>query len=129
MPARTWTLLQITGNSVFKTLVKTPGDLYLYFTDANTVAQHADYNIDLQDKPDIMPINYNSQGQFCARGHLTPNGDFSDPVERERTYVTTNIAPQWQPFNGGNWAVLEKNIRTCATLTSNNLFVFTGTSK
>ena len=118
-------MLQITGNSVFKT----PGDLYLYFTDPNTIAQHADYNTDLQDRPAIMPINYNSQGQFCARGHLTPNGDFSDALKRERTYVTTNIAPQWQPFNGGNWAVLEKNIRTCATLTSNNLFVFTGTSK
>ncbi|KAJ7374445.1 hypothetical protein OS493_007551 [Desmophyllum pertusum] len=53
--------------------------------------------------------NYNQQKQqFFARGHLTPNADFNTDAEREYTMITTNIAPQWQLFNAGNWANLEK---------------------
>ena len=73
--------------------------------------------------------NYNQQLQhFCSRGHLTPNADFADPEEREYTMVTTNIAPQWQAFNGGNWAVLETLMRGFATDENHVLYVFTGTS-
>ena len=108
---------------------------YLYITvpdkvppqPSNDIALHSDYKTDYQDNLDI---NFSLRDdQFCARGHLTPNADFSNRSDRERTYVTTNIAPQWQPFNGGNWGVLERNIRGCATSTKDDLFVFTGTSK
>lgn len=103
-----------------------------YFTDLKTgqlsaeIALHGDYTINNQDN---LNINFNSvRNQFCARGHLTPNADFSDGNERARTYVTTNIAPQWQLFNGGNWQILETIIRGYATFTNNHLFVITGTS-
>ena len=49
--------------------------------------------------------------------------------ERELTMVNTNIAPQWQRFNGGNWAVLEGAVRTYAATMKRKLFVFTGTGK
>ena len=111
--------------------------LYLYFclyiTDpvtgqlSNEIALHGDYTINNQDN---LNINFNIvRNQFCARGHLTPNADFSDGNERARTYVTTNIAPQWQLFNGGNWQRLETIIRGYATSSKNHQFVITGTSK
>jgi len=72
--------------------------------------------------------NYDSQNQqFFARGHLTPNADFSKQEERELTMITTNIAPQWQRFNGGNWNNLETAMRLYANNTQRALYVFTGT--
>ena len=47
--------------------------------------------------------------------------------ERELTMVNTNIAPQWQRFNGGNWAVLEAAVRTYSARNNRELFIFTGT--
>lgn len=106
---------------------------YLYITDpvtgqpSNEIALHGDYSTNYQGD---LYINLNiSKNQFCARGHLTPNADFSDVYERWRTYVTTNIAPQWQLFNGGNWQRLETIIRDYANKWENHLFVITGTSK
>ena len=107
-------------------------NFYLYITDpvtrqpSNDIALHGDYNTDHQVN---LNINFNIVNQYCARGHLTPNTDFSDGDERERTYVTTNIAPQWQLFNGGNWQILETIIRGYANFSENHLFVITGTSK
>ena len=74
--------------------------------------------------------NHNvDQNQFLAKGHLTPNGDFRDDNnERSFTTITTNIAPQWQPFNVGNWAVLEAAVKAYAgKKPGRTLFVFTGT--
>lgn len=72
--------------------------------------------------------NYDSQKQqFFARGHLTPNADFNTDQERAFTMITTNIAPQWQLFNAGNWNNLEAAIRNYATQTNHALYVFTGT--
>jgi len=72
--------------------------------------------------------NYNSQNNFLAKGHLTPNGDFKDDnYERSFTYITTNIAPQWQPFNAGNWAKIESAVTTYAKNKGRTLYVFTGT--
>lgn len=74
--------------------------------------------------------NYNGQNQqFFARGHLTPNADFNTEEERELTMITTNIAPQWQRFNAGNWNNLETAIRQYATNNQQALYVFTGTGR
>ena len=74
--------------------------------------------------------NYNGQKQqFFARGHLTPNADFNTEGERELTMITTNIAPQWQRFNAGNWNNLETAIRQYATNNLQALYVFTGTGR
>lgn len=40
--------------------------------------------------------NFDIQRQFfCAKGHLTPNADFTNDDQRSLTMITTNIAPQW----------------------------------
>ena len=84
----------------------------------------ADY--DPYDQRDLFD-NYNIEKQyFCAKGHLTPNADFSTEDERYLTMITTNIAPQWQKFNSVNWAELERGVRTCAETNRRNLYVFTG---
>lgn len=67
---------------------------------------------------------------YLGRGHLTPAGDFKDTNnERSFTYVLTNIAPQWQPLNMGNWVAVEKAIRNYAksTLAGKTLYIVTGT--
>lgn len=82
------------------------------------------------DKQKGKFANFNSlQNQFLARGHLTPNGDFSKKFyENSFTYVTTNIAPQWQPFNMGNWAVVETTVQKYANQKQGRtVYVFTGT--
>ena len=71
--------------------------------------------------------NYNIANQYyCARGHLTPNADFTREEERWLTMITTNIAPQWQKFNSLNWALLEAAVRNYATRANRNVYVFTG---
>ena len=63
-----------------------------------------------------------------SRGHLTPDGDFSSEAGADSlTYTTTNCAPQWQPFNGGNWAKLEEGLRKYSKQKKRNLFIVTGT--
>lgn len=72
--------------------------------------------------------NYDSnKQQFFSRGHLTPNGDFATDQERSYTMKTTNIAPQWQRFNNGNWKHLKAAVRKYASNTGHALYVFTGT--
>ncbi|KAJ7374446.1 hypothetical protein OS493_007552 [Desmophyllum pertusum] len=88
-------------------------------------ATDEDYRTELQRG---LYGNYNLQSQqFFARGHLTPKADFTTDEERAYTMITTNIAPQWQLFNGGNWENLEKALRKYATQTNHVLYVFTGT--
>ncbi|XP_015752877.1 PREDICTED: uncharacterized protein LOC107332657 isoform X1 [Acropora digitifera] len=57
---------------------------------AGQVASDADYRHYPQDFP-----NYSSAYNLVlARGHLTPDGDFSSGAD-SLTYTTTNCAPQW----------------------------------
>ncbi|KXJ26721.1 hypothetical protein AC249_AIPGENE9314 [Exaiptasia diaphana] len=87
------------------------------------------------NQKDLFP-NYNSDcntGRFCARGHLTPNSDFATSEERIETFINTNIAPQWQLFNGGNWAKVEEAVREYNAGQSDKqhkhlLYIFTGTA-
>ncbi|XP_068674111.1 uncharacterized protein [Montipora foliosa] len=73
--------------------------------------------------------NYSSAYNLVlARGHLSPDGDFSkDNGEFYVTYTTTNCAPQWQPFNGCNWQNLEEAIRRYSRANNRTLYIFTGT--
>jgi len=90
------------------------------------VALDQDYEpYDQKGKFDNCDVGKN---QFLARGHLSPNGDFSKKDgENSFTYVTTNIAPQWQSFNMGNWVVVETAVQKYANQKGRTLYVFTGT--
>jgi len=89
--------------------------------------QSSTKDYETQAQNGLFPNFDEKKNQFCSRGHLTPNADFKDKAERELTMVNTNIAPQWQPFNGGNWAGVEDAVRKYAEANKRQLYVFTGT--
>ena len=66
---------------------------------------------------------------FCSRGHLVPSGAFNTKDERDLTFMMTNVAPHWQPFNGGNWASVERAVKDYATFVGYGVYVLTGTGK
>ena len=66
---------------------------------------------------------------FCSRGHLTPSAAFETEAERDLTFKMTNVAPQWQEFNGGNWARVEDAVKKYVQAKRTKLYVFTGTGK
>ncbi len=41
--------------------------------------------------------------------------------------VNTNVAPQWQMFNSGNWARVEAAVVSYVQKNKRNLYVVTGT--
>ena len=51
----------------------------------------------------------------------------SKKVERRMTFINTNVAPQWQPFNKGNWRQMENAITAYVDKTRKPAYVFTGT--
>ncbi|KAK3730781.1 hypothetical protein QZH41_009244 [Actinostola sp. cb2023] len=72
--------------------------------------------------------NYSTgNSSYCSRGHYVPNGDFDTQPERNLTFISTNIAPQWQLFNGGNWANVEAAVRAYTARVDHDIYVFTGT--
>lgn len=62
---------------------------------------------------------------YFARGHLTPNADFTTNDDQKTTYELINAVPQWQSINQANWRTLETNIRTFSE--NAKLNVYTGT--
>jgi DNA/RNA endonuclease G (NUC1) len=43
--------------------------------------------------------------------------------------IVTNAAPQWQKFNGNNWARIEDAVKDSAKAKNTQLYVFTGTGR
>jgi len=68
-----------------------------------------------------------SEGLYLARGHLTPSGDLLYRNWQEVTYMYSNVVPQWQVVNNGNWKDVEDAVRSWAKLRKSSLHVFTGT--
>ncbi|XP_059479957.1 uncharacterized protein LOC132199336 [Neocloeon triangulifer] len=64
---------------------------------------------------------------FLSRGHLAANADFVYGAFQRSTFYFLNVAPQWQTFNGANWAQIEDSARDFAALQGNDLVVYTGT--
>lgn len=86
-------------------------------------------------------------GNYLAIGHLAPTGDEIFNSWRTAAFSLANAIPQWQVINirylmiaylfttlryiqlnnGGNWALLEQNIRELAMGNKTEFFVITGT--
>jgi len=64
---------------------------------------------------------------FLSRGHLAANADFVYGSAQRATFWFLNVAPQWQTFNGANWAQIEDSARDFAATNGNDLVVYTGT--
>jgi len=68
-----------------------------------------------------------SEGLYLARGHLTPSGDLLYRNWQEVTYMYSNVVPQWQVVNNGNWREVEEAVRNRAKAKKSTFQVFTGT--
>lgn len=51
---------------------------------------------------------YITNRQFMSRGHLAAKSDYVFATGQRSTFYFINAAPQWQPFNAGNWNSLEQ---------------------
>lgn len=70
---------------------------------------------------------YVTNSQFLSRGHLAAKTDFIFATGQRATFYFINIAPQWQPFNAGNWNWLEQNLRSRIAEAGYNTRIYTGT--
>lgn len=64
---------------------------------------------------------------FLSRGHLAARSDFIFGLQQQGTFYFTNAAPQWQTFNGGNWAILEANLKRYVDSQNMEIEIYTGT--
>ncbi|XP_050342230.1 uncharacterized protein LOC126768260 [Nymphalis io] len=74
-----------------------------------------------------MVGRYITSTQFLARGHLTAKSDHVFASAQRSTFFFINAAPQWQPFNAGNWNNLEQNLRRRIGVAGYNTVIYTGT--
>ncbi|CAG9792043.1 unnamed protein product [Diatraea saccharalis] len=74
-----------------------------------------------------MADRYVTSTQFLARGHLTAKSDFVFATAQRASFYFINAAPQWQPFNAGNWNWLEQNLRARIGQAGYNTVIYTGT--
>ncbi|XP_059061998.1 uncharacterized protein LOC131854846 isoform X1 [Achroia grisella] len=70
---------------------------------------------------------YVTSHQFLTRGHLAAKTDFIYATGQSSSFYFINAAPQWQPFNAGNWNWLEQNLRKRIGQAGYNTIVYTGT--
>ncbi|XP_017043009.1 uncharacterized protein LOC108089339 [Drosophila ficusphila] len=66
-------------------------------------------------------------GLFLARGHLAAKADLIFASQQRSSFNYVNVAPQWQSFNGGQWAVLEDSTRRYVARSGISATVYTGT--
>lgn len=64
---------------------------------------------------------------FMARGHLMAKSDNILGNQQRATFYYINVAPQWQPFNAGNWATVEIVVREYVSQQKLHAEVYTGT--
>ncbi|XP_057668891.1 uncharacterized protein LOC130901478 [Diorhabda carinulata] len=69
----------------------------------------------------------NNQSYVLSKGHLAAKGDFVYAAEQISTFRYTNVAPQWETFNGNNWASTERDARAYAQSNKIDLQIWTGT--
>lgn len=91
------------------------------FTQKNQREQAA---ILLQGKHEHL---FDNNTLFLARGHLAAKADFIYGNQQRATFNFFNVAPQWQAFNGGQWAALEDEVRKFAAKSQLSLDCYTGT--
>ncbi|XP_034481983.1 uncharacterized protein LOC117787545 isoform X2 [Drosophila innubila] len=60
---------------------------------------------------DASPYFNYTEDRFLARGHLIAKSDLIFGAMQMSTFLFINVAPQWQSFNGGNWARVESSVR------------------
>lgn len=67
-----------------------------------------------------------TSSSFMARGHMSPDADGIFRSWQFTTYFFTNVVPQWQVINAGNWLRVENAARTIATNMQEDLVIING---
>ncbi|KAH8270596.1 hypothetical protein KR018_012099, partial [Drosophila ironensis] len=63
---------------------------------------------------------------FLSRGHLAAKADLIFASQQRSTFNYVNVAPQWQSFNGGQWANLEDSTRRFLAKSGISVTAYTG---
>ena len=82
---------------------------------ANNVTRFDDFREDEEIPQAYRSTLRNYSGSGYARGHLCPSADrLANEEQQSLTYLLSNIQPQWQEHNGGQWMYLEGDVRKWA---------------
>ena len=82
----------------------------------------------LLNEDDVITKYYDpGDGLYLARGHLAPKGDLLYTDWQEASYMYSNVVPQWQRINNGNWKTVEEGVRSSARRRGHTFNVYTGT--
>ncbi|XP_026474343.1 uncharacterized protein LOC113378043 [Ctenocephalides felis] len=63
---------------------------------------------------------------FLARGHMSPDADFTFAIWQYATYFYVNVCPQWQAVNAGNWLRVENLARKLGSSRGEDLTIYSG---
>lgn len=93
-------------------------------TPDNNVGRNDDWKEDTQIPSQYRTSGSDYSGSGFSRGHMCASSDRQSSTEQNRqTFYYSNMQPQWQPHNGGQWNRLEmavqawgKNRNFCDTL-------------
>ena len=107
------------------------GRLYFKSISANDAYRQAKqkriFSALLNDGDHILDYYDPGDGLYLARGHLAPKGDLLYTDWQEASYMYSNVVPQWQRINNGNWKTVEEGVRSAARKRGVTLQVYTGT--
>ncbi|KPJ17193.1 Endonuclease G, mitochondrial [Papilio machaon] len=115
-------------NAVHQTGVDRPTGSFFPGVDVNNRYTQAQQKIAIANVVgNDLANKYVTSHQFLARGHLAAKSDFVFATGQRATFYFINCAPQWQPFNAGNWNSLEQNLRARIGAAGYNTVIYTGT--
>ena len=107
------------------------GRLYFKSISANDAYKQAKqkriFSALLNEGDHILDYYDPGDGLYLARGHLAPKGDLLYTDWQEASYMYSNVVPQWQRINNGNWKTVEEGVRSAARKRGVTLLVYTGT--
>ena len=91
-----------------------------YYLDHTNTAQNVGRKDSFKEDPELPESTRSKDSDYSgsgyARGHLCPSADRRGSQEQQAlTYFYSNMQPQWQKHNGGQWSNLEEDVRTIAT--------------
>lgn len=101
-----------------------------YFKEFNMQHLYSHYNQQQQASVVLQGQHghlFDNNTLFLARGHLAAKADFIYATQQRATFTFFNVAPQWQAFNGGQWAALEDEVRKFVAKSKLQVDCYTGT--
>lgn len=109
--------------SFSKAMHFTQYDMHYYYSKKNQQQQAAQ----LLGSEAQAQICFDKKSLFLSRGHLAAKADMIYATQQRTTYTFFNVAPQWQSFNGGQWATLEERVRAFIKQLKQKVICYTGT--